>query len=242
MAYCKGPLGAYAQYRAIEQEHLIKLPDGISDAHAAATLLKGQTAHMLLRRTFPVGPGYTILVHAAAGGVGVLMCQWAKSLGATVLGTVGSEEKAAFAKENGCEHPIIYTRENVHARIMEITGGTGCNVVYDSVGAATFEDSIRSLVPFGLLVSFGQSSGPVPPVDVRQLMDNGSLFLTRPTLLHYKRDYTEYHAGAMELFSLMQAGVVKAHVGQSYYLSDAASAHRDLETRRTHGSTVLFPE
>lgn len=242
VAYCKGAPGAYAQFRVIGQENVIKLPDHIQDAQAAAVLLKGQTAHMLLRRTFPVGPGMTVLIQAAAGGVGVLLCQWAKALGATVIGTVGSEEKAKFASENGCGYPILYTKENVKERVREITGGTGCNVVYDSVGAATFDGSINSLVPFGLLVSFGQSSGPVPPVDVKQLMDKGSLFLTRPTLLHYKRQYEEYVTGAAELFELIKQGRIKVHVGQSYYLSDAASAHRDLEARNTHGSTVLFVE
>lgn len=242
VAYCKGPPGAYAQRRVIDQENLIKLPDFIDDARAAAALLKGQTAHMLLRRAFPVGPGHTILVQAAAGGVGTLLCQWANHLGATVLGTVGSEDKAAFAQENGCHYPIVYTRENVKERVHQITAGTGCNVVYDAVGAATFDDSINCLVPFGLLVSFGQSSGPVPPVDVRTLMEKGSLFLTRPTLLHYKRGYEEYQTSAMELFGLLATGKIRVHIGQSYYLRDAATAHRDLEARRTHGSTVLFPE
>lgn len=241
VAYCKGPLGAYSEKRVIAEENLIKLPDAISDAQAAAVLLKGQTAHMLLRRTFAVGPGITLLVQAAAGGVGILLCQWASALGATVIGTVGTEEKARFAAENGCAHPIVYSRENVVERVREITGGTGCNVVYDSVGAVTFMDSLNCLVPYGLMVSFGQSSGPVPPVDVRVLMEKGSIFLTRPTLLHYKRQYEEYLTGASELFEMVRQNKIKIHVGQSYYLSDAATAHRDLEARNTQGSTVLFP-
>lgn len=242
VAYCKGPLGAYGTHRILAQEHLVKIPDAVSDAQAAAILLKGQTAHMLLKRTYPVGPGQTILVHAAAGGVGLVLCQWASLLGATVIGTVGSEEKAAFARENGCAHTILYAQEDVKARVRDITGGTGCNVVYDSVGKATFEASLDSLVPFGLLVSFGQSSGPPPPLELKTLMEKGSLFVTRPTLMHYKRDYQEYLTGASELFSLVQAGKIKVHVGQSYYLHDAAAAHRDLEARATRGSTVLFPD
>lgn len=241
VVYCKGPLGAYSEYRVIAQEHVLRLPDYISDAHAAASLLKGQTAHMLLRRTYSVMPGTTILVRAAAGGVGLFLCQWARALGATVIGTVGSEEKAKFAADNGCQYPIIYTSENTVERVQQITGGTGCNVVYDSVGKDTFMESLDCLVPFGLMVSFGQSSGAIPPFDVKLLMDKGSLFLTRPTLLHYKRQYEEYFTGAAELFDLMKAGTIKAHVGQSYYLSDAATAHRDLEAKHTHGSTLLLP-
>lgn len=241
VAYCKGALGAYGEYRAISQDHLIPLPESISDAHAAAALLKGQTAHMLLRRTFSVMPGNTVLIHAAAGGVGQFLCQWSRALGATVIGTVGSEEKARFAAENGCHYPILYTRENVPERVNEITGGVGCNVVYDGVGKATFLHSLECLTPYGLLVSFGQSSGAIPPFDVKLLAEKGSLFLTRPTLFHYKKNREEYLQGAAEFFDLVQRGIIKIHVGQSYYLRDAASAHRDLEARRTHGSTVLLP-
>lgn len=239
VAYCKGPLGAYSEYRVIHQENLILLPDYISDARAAASLLKGETAHMLLRRTFSVQPGNIILVHAAAGGVGQFLCQWGRVLGATVIGTVGSEEKARFASENGCHYPVIYTKENVVERVNEITGGIGCNVVYDSVGKDTFLQSLDCLTPYGLMVSFGQSSGAIPPFDVKLLADKGSLFLTRPTITHYKKSYEDYLYGAAEFFDLVRDGKIKIHVGQSYYLRDAATAHRDLEARRTHGSTVL---
>ena len=242
VAYCKGPPGAYATHRLIAQDNLVKIPRGVEDAQAAAILLKGQTAHMLLKRTYPVGPGQTVLVHAAAGGVGMVLCQWAAILGATVIGTVGSDEKAAFALENGCAHTILYTKENIKERVREITGGLGCNVVYDSVGQATFLESLECLVPFGLLVSYGQSSGPPPALEMKLLMEKGSLFVTRPSLLHYKRQYQEYLDGASEVFTLVKAGKIKVQVGQTYYLSDAASAHRDLEARATRGATVMFPD
>ncbi len=241
VCYCKGPLGAYGEYRVIHRENIIPIPDAISDMHAAAAMLKGQTAHFLLRRLYIAQEGTTILVRAAAGGVGLFLCQWAKFMGARVIGTVGSEEKAAFAAENGCDFPIVYTKENVEERMLEITDGEKCHVVYDSVGKATFDESLNCLMPFGTMVSFGQSSGPVPPVDPLVLMQKGSLFLTRPSLLHYKRTREEYLYGAAELFDLIMKGKMKVHVGQSYYLSDVADAHRDLEAGNTRGSTILLP-
>ncbi len=242
LAYGKGPVGAYSEQRIIHQEQILKLPEYISDAHAAAGLLKGQTAHFLLRRAYNVSAETTMLVRAAAGGVGMFLCQWGKALGARVIGTVSTQEKAEFAKENGCDYPINYNEKNVVEEVTAITQGLGCNVVYDSVGADTFMESLDCLMPFGLMVSFGQSSGPVPPVDPVVLMEKGSLFLTRPSLMHYKKSYEEYFLGAAEFFDLVHAGAIKIHVGQSYYLSDAANAHRELEGKHTHGSTILIPD
>jgi NADPH2:quinone reductase len=179
-------------------------------------------------------------VHAAAGGTGLILCQWGKMLGATVIGVVGSDEKAEILRENGCEHVIVYSRENVVERVKAITEGRGVNVVYDSVGQATFMQSLDCLMPFGLMVSFGQASGPIPPIDVSLLMQKGSLFLTRPSLMHYKQDQVEYITGAAEIFSLVMRGVVTVNIGQSYFLKDAARAHRELEARQTKGSSVLI--
>ncbi len=240
VAYCKGPLGAYSRYRAIHEENLVKIPEGISDEYAAASLLKGLTAHYLLRRTFDVRPGFTLLVHAAAGGVGLLLCQWAALLGARVIGLTSSEEKAALAKAHGAAEVVLY-KENWVERARALTDGKGCNVVYDSVGKDTFLPSLDCLVPFGLIVSYGQSSGPVEPFDISLLSKKGSLFLTRPTLLDYKRDRTEYILGAGEFFDLVLKGM-KITVGQTFYLSDAETAHRELEGRNTKGSTILYPD
>jgi NADPH2:quinone reductase len=208
---------------------------------AAAMMLQGMTAEYLLRRTFKVQPGQTILIHAAAGGVGLIMCQWAKHLGATVIGTVSSDEKAALAKAHGCDHPIVYTREDFQARVKEITGGKMLPVVYDSVGRETFMKSLDCLAPLGLMVSFGNASGAVPPFEIGLLAAKGSLFLTRPTLASYTAKREDLAASAAALFEVVQKGAVKIEVNQRFPLKDAAEAHRALEGRRTTGSTVLIP-
>jgi NADPH2:quinone reductase len=241
VAYAGGPQGAYADVRLIPADRLVKLPDSISFEQAAAMFLKGLTAQYLLRRTYKVQRGDTILIHAAAGGVGLIACQWANHLGATVIGTVGSDEKAALAKTHGCTHAIIYTRENFVERVKAITSGEGVPVVYDSVGKTTFMDSLACLRPFGMLVSFGQSSGPVPPFDIGELSRRGSLFLTRPTLVTYGAKRADLLAMAAELFDVVQSGAVKIEIGARYPLRDVAHAHSDLEARRTTGSTILLP-
>ncbi|MEE9250242.1 MAG: quinone oxidoreductase [Alphaproteobacteria bacterium] len=236
-----GVLGAYATTRIIAADRLVKLPGDISDIQAAAMTLQGLTAQYLIRRTHRVAAGETILVHAAAGGVGLILCQWAKHLGATVIGTVGSEEKAELARTHGCDHPIVYTREDFVARVNEITGGEGVPVVYDSVGKDTFAQSLDCLGPLGLMVSFGQSSGDVPPLDVRTLTIKGSLYLTRPSLATYAAKRSDLLAGAAELFEVVGSGAVKVPARQTYPLRETAAAHRDLEARKTTGSTVLMP-
>jgi NADPH2:quinone reductase len=235
------PIGAYAERRLMSADRLVALPDEISDEQAAAMMLKGMTAQYLLRRTYRVQSGQTILFHAAAGGVGSIACQWARHLGATVIGTVGSEEKAALARENGCTHVIRYDREDVVARVREITGGKGVPAVYDSVGQATFEASLDCLAPLGMLVSFGQSSGKIPPVDLRILSQKGSLFVTRPTLVTYTAARADLLSTANELFDVVRSGAVKIQINQRFPLREAAEAHRALEARRTTGSTVLLP-
>lgn len=239
VAYCGGPVGAYAEDRIFPAERLVLLPDDISDQQAAAMMLQGLTAHYLLRRTFRVHEGNTILVHAAAGGVGLLLCQWAKHLGATVIGTVSTEAKARLAKENGCTHPILYTREDFVERVREITGGMKVPVVYDSVGRDTFMRSLDCLQPMGLLVTFGQSSGPIPPLDTGILGAKGSLFLTRPSLFTYIAKREDLLHAAAELFSVVRSGAVHIAINQTYPLKHAAQAHRDLEARKTTGSTIL---
>lgn len=236
-----GPLGAYAEQRLIPADRLVKIPDGIGDQQAAAMMMQGLTAHYLLRRTYAVKKGDTILVQAAAGGVGLILCQWAKHLGATVIGTVGSEEKAALAQAHGCDHPIIYTREDFVARVNEITRREGVPVVYDSVGKDTFERSLDCLRPLGLMALFGQSSGKVPPFDLTILAGKGSLFVTRPTLGTYVAKRADLLANARELFEVVQSGAVKIEVRQTYKLSQVPQAHRDLEARKTVGSTVILP-
>jgi NADPH2:quinone reductase len=236
-----GPLGAYAERRLIPADRLVAIPDGIADEQAAAMMLKGMTAHYLLRRTFRVEPGQTILFHAAAGGVGLIACQWAKHLGATVIGTVGSAEKAELARAHGCDHPIRYDQEDLVARVRQLTGGKGVPVVYDSVGKATFERSLDCLAPLGLMVCFGQSSGKIPPFDTGILGQKGSLFLTRPSLLHYTAARADLVRAASELFEVVKSGAVKINVNQRYPLRDAVAAHRALEGRKTTGSTVLLP-
>ncbi|QXM25935.1 quinone oxidoreductase [Elioraea tepida] len=241
VAYATAPIGAYAQYRTLKADRLVKLPDAIGFEMAAAMMLQGMTAEYLLRRTFKVQPGQTILIHAAAGGVGLIMCQWAKHLGATVIGTVSSDEKAALAKAHGCDHPIVYTREDFQARVKEITGGKMLPVVYDSVGRETFMKSLDCLAPLGLMVSFGNASGAVPPFEIGLLAAKGSLFLTRPTLASYTAKREDLAASAAALFEVVQKGAVKIEVNQRFPLKDAAEAHRALEGRRTTGSTVLIP-
>ncbi len=241
VAYAGGPVGAYAEARNIPADRLVKLPDAIDFKTAAAMMLQGMTAQYLLRRTYRVQPGDTILIQAAAGGVGLIVCQWAKALGARVIGTVSSDAKAALAKAHGCDHPIVYTREDFVARVKEITGGEGVPVVYDSVGADTFTKSLDCLRPLGMMVTFGQSSGPVAPVDTQDLSKRGSLFLTRPTLFTYTAKRADLVQSAQELFDVVAAGKVKIEVNQTYALKDAAQAQIDLEARRTTGSTVLLP-
>jgi NADPH:quinone reductase len=242
VAYAGAPPGAYAQVRRIPADRLVKLPASITTHQAAAIMLQGMTARYLLRGCFDVKAGDTILIHAAAGGVGTIVCQWAKHLGATVIGTVGSEEKAANATENGCDYPILYTKEEFVARVEEITEGRGVDVVYDSVGQATFMKSLDCLRPLGTMVSFGQSSGPVAPLELGLLSAKGSLFLTRPTLMTYTAKREDLLTHAHDLFEVVEKGVVKVAIRQSFPLSDAARAHRDLEGRRTTGSSILLPE
>ncbi len=241
VAYAGGPLGAYAQSRCLPAHRLVKLPESLSFQQGAAMMLQGLTVQYLLRRTYVVKAGDTILIHAAAGGVGLIACQWAKALGATVIGTVGSDAKAELARAHGCDHAIVYTRENFMERLREITGGAGVPVVYDSIGKDTFMASLDCLSPFGMLVSFGSSSGPVPPFDLGILAPKGSLYVTRPTLATYMAKREDLVAAAAELFQMVESGKVKIEVGQTYALQDAAVAHRDLEARRTTGSTVLLP-
>jgi len=236
-----GVLGAYTERRLIAADRLVSLPDGVSDIQAAAMMLKGMTAEYLLLRTHRVQRSETILVHAAAGGVGLIMCQWAKHLGATVIGTVGSDEKAELARANGCHHPIVYTRENFTERVRALTGGAGVPVVYDSVGKDTFLGSLDCLRPLGLMVSFGNASGAVPPFNIGLLAQKGSLFLTRPVLMAYTAKREDLLSCARALFEVVASGVVKIKLERTWPLEDAASAHRELEGRRTTGSTVLIP-
>jgi NADPH2:quinone reductase len=241
VAYAGGPTGAYSEARVIPSDRLVKLPDGIDDRRAAAMMLKGMTAEYLLRRTYAVKPGDAMLVHAAAGGVGLIVCQWAKTLGATVIGTVGTKDKAELANAHGCDHVIVTGEEDVVARVREITGGEGVSVVYDSVGKDTFMRSLDCLRPRGLMVSFGQASGMVPPLDISILSAKGSLFLTRPTLMTYTASREDLMASAAALFDAVLRGGVRIEVRQTYPLRDAARAHADLEARKTTGSTVLIP-
>ena len=239
VTYCMS-LGSYAQRRIIASRFLVKIPDGISDEQAAAVMLKGCTVQYLVRRTHAVQPGETVLFHAAAGGCGLIACQWLKHLGATVIGTVGTREKAELAKARGCDHPIVYTEESFVDRVQELTGGKGVPVVYDSVGKDTFDDSLRCLQPRGLMVSFGNASGAVEPFKPVLLAQKGSLFLTRPTLANYTSTRQELEETTAELFDVVGSGAVRIEVNQTYALQDAAQAHRDLEARRTTGSTVLL--
>jgi NADPH:quinone reductase len=235
-----GNIGAYAEERLIAADRVVKIPAGISDRIAAAVMLKGMTAQYLLRRTYKVGPDTTLLLHAAAGGVGLIACQWAASLGATVIGTVSSAGKALIARAHGCAHAINIREEDVVAKVKEYTKGKGVDVVYDSIGKDTFPASLDCLKPLGMWVSFGQASGPVPPFNVTLLSQKGSLFATRPSLANYIDTRKELVATANELFGVIAKGAVKIAVNQTYPLADAAEAHRDLEARLTTGSTVLL--
>jgi NADPH2:quinone reductase len=236
-----GVIGAYAEQRIIPAGRLVKVPDVVDDYTAAAMMLKGMTAQYLLRRVFQLNISDNILFHAIAGGVGLIACQWAKHLGATVIGTVGSENKARVAAAHGCDHPVIYTREDFVARVKEITAGEGTPVVYDSVGEDTFMHSLDCLRRFGLMVSFGQSSGNVKPFDISVLSQKGSLFLTRPTLMTYIAEREDLVRTADELFDVVGSGHIKIAIGQSFALRNAHEAHRALEARETIGSTVLVP-
>lgn len=235
------PIGAYAQVLLRPADKLVKIPAGIDDKVAAAIMLKGMTSWYLCRRTYKVKKGDTILVHAAAGGVGQILCQWAKHLGATVIGTVGSEEKAALAKKAGCKHVIVTSKEKFSERVKAITKGKGVPVVYDGVGKDTFMDSLDCLAPLGLMASFGNASGPVPPFNLGVLAQKGSLFLTRPTLFTYTNKREDLERAARELFAVVKSKAVKISINQTYPLKEAAQAHRDLESRKTTGSTVLLP-
>ncbi len=241
VAYAGTPNGAYSLARTMPASKLVRLPDGIAFEQAAAMMLQGMTAQYLLRRTYPVKAGDTVLIHAAAGGVGLIACQWAKALGATVIGTVGSDEKAALARAHGCDHVIVYSRENFVERVKEITGGRGVPVVYDSVGKDTWPASLDCLQPLGMMVSFGNASGPIPPVNTGDLASRGSLFFTRPTLMTYTASREDLLAAATDLFDAVLSGKVRIEVQQRYPLAEAARAHRDLEARRTTGSTLLIP-
>ena len=234
-----GPIGGYAEVRLIAADRLVKLPDDISDEQAAAVMLQGMTVDMLIRSVRQLKAGDTILVHAAAGGVGLILCQWASALGATVIGTVSSDEKAELARAHGCHHPIVYTRQDFVAEVDRLTEGRKLPVVYDSVGRDTFLGSLDSLQKRGLMVSFGQSSGPIDPFPPRLLAQKGSLYLTRPTLFDYIATREELEQSAASLFEAVRSGKVRIDIGQRFPLSQAAEAHRALESRQTLGSTIL---
>ena len=241
VAYASPPPGSYSEARLIAAANVVRIPDAVSDHDAAAMMLKGLTTQYLIRQIYRVGPDDTILVHAAAGGVGLILCQWASSLGATVIGTVGSPEKAELARANGCDHPILYRDEDFVARVREITGGEGLPVVYDSIGRDTFPASLDCLRQRGTFVSFGQASGPIPPVDLGVFAQKGSLFFTRPTLFNYAGTPEALRAMSEDLFAAVSSGAVKISIDQTFPLADARAAHEALEGRRTTGSTVLLP-
>ncbi len=241
VAYTGQPPGSYAEARLYAADRLVKVPEGISDEQAASIMLKGMTAQYLIHRTYAVKAGDTVLWHAAAGGVGLIACQWLKALGVTVIGTVGTDEKAALARAHGCTHTIVYTRENFVERVKELTGGKGVPVVYDSVGKTTWEGSLDCLQPRGMMVSFGNASGPVPPFSIYTLMQKGALYVTRPSLFSYIASRAELEETAKALFDVVRSGKVKVEIGARYKLADAAQAHRDLEARKTTGSLVLLP-
>lgn len=241
VAYGRGPMGAYATARNIAARELIKLPDGVSDDVAASAMLKGLTAWYLLHETFPVQKGDQILVHAAAGGVGLILTQWAKKIGAWVIGTAGSADKAAIAKEHGCDEVILYRDEDVAKQVRKLTDGRGVDVVYDAVGKTTFFSSLDSLRPMGMMVSYGQASGPIPPFDLGELAKRGSLYITRPGLKDYMLSDDTYAKAGAALFAMIASGAIKITTAQRYALKDAAAAHRALEVRQTTGSTILVP-
>jgi NADPH2:quinone reductase len=241
VAYAGGPNGAYSDVRLIPAAVLVKVPAAIELETAAAMMLQGLTVQYLFRQTFPLRGGETILVHAAAGGVGLIACQWARALGVTMIGTVGSEEKAALARAHGCTHVINYNTENFVERVKEITGGKGVPVVYDSIGKDTFIGSLDCLAPLGMMVSFGNASGTVPPFSLSELVSRGSLFITRPTLFSYAAKREALETMASELFGMVESGKIKIEINQRYALRDVAQAHTDLEARKTSGSTILIP-
>lgn len=241
VATCTSPVGAYSTERNLPADRLVKLPDGIEDRTAAAMMLKGLTVQYLFRQTYPLKAGQTILFHAAAGGVGLIACQWARALGVTMIGTAGSDEKAALAQQYGCAHTIVYTRENFVERVKEITNGKGVPVVYDSIGKDTFPASLDCLSPRGFFVSFGSASGPVPPFNIMLLSQKGSLYATRPTLFTHAANRESLNAMASELFALVKEGKIKPDARQTFPLSQAAEAHRTLESRKTTGATLLIP-
>jgi NADPH2:quinone reductase len=241
VCYGTGPVGAYSEMRVMPAMYVVKRPAGIDDRTGAAMMLQGMTVEYLLTRTYEVQPGDTILFHAAAGGVGLIVCQWAKAIGATMIGTVGSDDKAQLAKAAGCTHVINYRTEDYVARVREITGGAGCDVVYDGVGKDTFPSSLDCLKPRGLWVSFGNASGPVPPFDLQILSAKGSLYATRPTVMTYVARREDLLANASELFDVVGKGAVKIAASRTYPLREVAQAHRDLEARKTTGSIVLIP-
>jgi NADPH2:quinone reductase len=241
VAYAARPPGAYAEMRVMSAAVLVRLPDSIDFETAAAMMLQGLTVQYLFRQTFPLRGGETILFHAAAGGVGLIACQWAKALGVTMIGTVGSDEKAALAKAHGCTHTINYNKENFVERVKELTNGAGVPVVYDSIGKDTFIGSLDCLAPLGMMVSFGSASGPVPPFSLNELASRNSLFITRPTLFSYAAKRESLEAMAADLFHMVESGKVKIDINQRYALRDVAQAHRDLESRKTTGSTILIP-
>ncbi|MEK9596302.1 MAG: quinone oxidoreductase [Rhodospirillaceae bacterium] len=241
VAYAGPPPGSYAEERLMAASTAVKIPNGIDDEPAAAMMLKGMTAQYLIRQTYPVKAGDTILIHAAAGGVGQIVCQWAKSLGATVIGTVGNDEKAEMVRALGCDHPIVYTRDDFVEKVMDITAGAKLPVVYDSVGQDTFMKSLDCLQPLGTMVSFGQSSGAVPPLDLGIFAQKGSLFFTRPTLMTYTANRADLLAMTDDLFAVVQDGTVKIAIDQRFALQDAQAAHEALEGRKTTGSTILLP-
>ncbi len=241
VAYASAPLGSYSEERLMQADRCVVLPDGIDDRLAAAIMLKGMTTEYLVQRTFKIKAGDTVLFHAAAGGVGLLFGQWAKALGATVIGTVSTEDKAKLAKAHGYDHIINYRTENFVEKVKELTKGAGVPVVYDGVGKDTWAGSLDCLSPFGLMVSFGNASGPVPPVDITSLAGKGSLYVTRPTLNTYTAKRADLVASAKALFEVVSSGKVKVEIPQTYALKDAAQAHTDLEARKTTGSTLLLP-
>jgi NADPH2:quinone reductase len=241
VAYVNQRPGAYSELRNIAADRLVKVPKGISDEQAAALMLKGLTAHYLLRRTYRVASGDTILVHAAAGGVGLILCQWAKSLGAKVIGVVGSDAKAELARKHGCKLVLISGRDEIVPNVKKFTKGQGVAAVYDSVGKDTFIESLDCLRPLGMMVTYGNASGPPPAIGPLELSKRGSLFLTRPTLFHYISSREALDSAARELFAAVKKKFIKVLIGQTYPLAEAAEAHRDLEARRTTGSTVLIP-
>ena len=239
VAYASAPEGSYAEQRIVPAARLIPLPDAIDERTAASMMIRGMTARMLLREAYVVKPGDTILIHAAAGGVGLIVCQWAKHLGATVIGTVSSDEKAAVARAHGCDHPIVYTREDFVARVSEITGGEGLPVVYDSIGKATFEGSLKCLRRRGYMCSFGEASGDPDPMPPRRLGQLGSIYLTHPSVSNYVATRAELLTAANDVFAMVASGKIKIEISREYALKDAARAHADIEQRKTTGSIVL---